>query len=184
MLVYFMGFKKTLASIVLAGALAFCGGKEAKATLINSNSIVKDNIEYYMQTDKSVYNLGEPIEMVYRWKNPNDQPALFKFFRMTPCDFSIEQDSQRIWLGKGFYDYTNGGPVYTLNPLEFKEYNETCPGLNIKGDFQVKGELIGHEYNGTIVGGTTLFVPINIIPEPSTLVLLALGVGMLARRKD
>ena len=33
--------------------------RSAKANLVNSNSIVEDDIEYYMQTDKDVYDLGE-----------------------------------------------------------------------------------------------------------------------------
>ncbi|MCX5637494.1 MAG: hypothetical protein NTX52_07355 [Planctomycetota bacterium] len=33
----------------------------AKATLVNSNSIIEDGIEYYIQTDKSVYELGEGV---------------------------------------------------------------------------------------------------------------------------
>jgi len=59
--------KKSLKSLAYAGlvGLALAGGGEAKGD-VNSNSITQNNIEYYMQTDKSVYDLGENVEMLYR----------------------------------------------------------------------------------------------------------------------
>jgi hypothetical protein len=45
-----------------------CAGM-AGATLVNSNSIVQDDIEYYIQTNKAVYDLGENVEMLYRVTN-------------------------------------------------------------------------------------------------------------------
>jgi len=58
--------KRGLKGIVCAGVigLALAGGvREARATTapFDSNSITKNNIEYYMQTDKSVYDLDENV---------------------------------------------------------------------------------------------------------------------------
>jgi hypothetical protein len=50
----------------------------ANAT-VNSNSIIQDDIEYYIQTDKSVYNLGEDVEMLYRVTNLRSEDVEFYF---------------------------------------------------------------------------------------------------------
>jgi hypothetical protein len=50
----------------------------ASAT-VNSNSIIQDDIEYYIQTDKSVYNLGEDVEMLYRVTNLRSEDVEFYF---------------------------------------------------------------------------------------------------------
>jgi hypothetical protein len=44
-------------------------------TPVNSNLVVKDRIEYYIQTDKSVYHLGEDIQMLYRVTNLTENPV-------------------------------------------------------------------------------------------------------------
>ncbi len=53
--------------------------RSAKANLVNSNSIVEDDIEYYMQTDKDVYDLGENVEMLYRVTNLGSEDVSFTF---------------------------------------------------------------------------------------------------------
>jgi len=68
--------KKGLEKLVCAGmvvlALAGCANATLRTTLVDSNSIVEYGIEYYIQTDKSVYNLGESVEMLYRVTNVTD----------------------------------------------------------------------------------------------------------------
>ena len=56
-------------------ATAFLPVKKAKATPVNSNSTIQDGIEYYMQTDKSVYSLGEDVEILYRVTNLDENPV-------------------------------------------------------------------------------------------------------------
>ncbi len=42
---------------------------QAPANSVNSNSIVKGDIEYYLQTDKAVYEAGETVQKLYRVTN-------------------------------------------------------------------------------------------------------------------
>jgi len=43
----------------LAALLILCITSQTLANSVNSNSIVKDGIEYYVHTDKAVYILGK-----------------------------------------------------------------------------------------------------------------------------
>jgi hypothetical protein len=61
-------FKKTILVVLVLGT-----AQVAKANLVNSNSIIQDGIEYYIQTDKFVYDLGENVEILYRVTNLRDE---------------------------------------------------------------------------------------------------------------
>ncbi len=63
------------AIIVIAAVVAGAGAREARAVPmpVGSNFVVQDGIEYYMQTDKSVYDLGEDVEMSYRVTNQRER---------------------------------------------------------------------------------------------------------------
>ncbi len=71
--------KKNRKKLICAGIVALALTACAKANLIDSNSIVQDDIEYYMQTNKSVYDLGEDVELLYRVTNlGNDESPLIR----------------------------------------------------------------------------------------------------------
>ena len=56
-----LGIIATAVVVPLAGVGYVLFGNASVARAVNSNSIVQDDIEYYMQTDKSVYDLGEDV---------------------------------------------------------------------------------------------------------------------------
>ena len=41
----------------------------------NSNSIIKDGVEYYLKTDKKEYYLGERVKVRYKIRNLNEHPV-------------------------------------------------------------------------------------------------------------
>ncbi|MHC4132435.1 MAG: BsuPI-related putative proteinase inhibitor [Planctomycetota bacterium] len=104
---------------------------EAKAILVNSNSIVVDNIEYYMQTNKTVYNLGENVEMLYRVTNVGTEDVLFWFNDQVQYHFEVKQNVTIIW----FYPKAGlpAGSVFVLQPNEYKEYTESWDMINENG---------------------------------------------------
>ena len=71
----------------------------SRANLVNSNSIVQDDIEYYIQTDKSVYSLGEEVEMLYRITNLGQESITFTLPYNPVWNFWAETSGQCIWTG-------------------------------------------------------------------------------------
>lgn len=77
---------------------------QASANSVNSNSIVKNNIEYYLQTDKAVYEKGEIVQILYRVTNLGSEAVTFRFTCgpvTDRCDFMVEKDGRRIWDNLG-----------------------------------------------------------------------------------
>ncbi|MGB2809960.1 MAG: BsuPI-related putative proteinase inhibitor [Sedimentisphaerales bacterium] len=160
----------------------------AKATLVDSNSsIVVDNIKYYTQTDKYVYDLGESVEMLHRVTNLRDEPLTFVFAYQQQCSFEVWDGETRIWWWPKLISPMMSS--FTLQPGEFKEFLQDWDMMNDNGTwnpiddflvspgiYDVSGQLRGSTSDGIIPESVS--VPIQIIPEPSTLGLL--GTGLMA----
>jgi len=98
---------------------------------VNCNSIVKDGIEYYMQTNKSVYSLGETVEMLYRVTNLRDHEVTFNFNDQVQHYFTVKDNGNLIW------DAPKVGPpagsAFVLQPNGYKEYSETWDMVDNQG---------------------------------------------------
>jgi len=159
----------------------------AKAILVDSNSIIRDGIEYYIQTDKAVYDLGESVEMLYRVTNLRDDDVDF-IFTYGPldntCDWLVDKDELRIWDNLD-RPVTTVFTSFKLNPSESYEYSHTWDMTYKNGDDILPG-------NYTITGvlgypsSHERYVPVSvqteIIPEPATILFLGLGVLLLKMR--
>ena len=154
----------------------------AEATPIDSNAIVQDGIEYYMQTDKSVYDLGEEVEMLYRVTNLGDEDTIVGWVVADPLayyDFRVMQGSSQIWQ----YPYMSvvlGFEPFDLGPYESKEFQTVWNMMNDNGtpslpndDFPVNPgiyDIIGELDLVPSFGGerVPVSVQIEIIPETAT----------------
>ena len=126
-------------------------------SILDSNSIIKDNIKYYMQTDKKIYNLGENVEMLYRVTNLGNDNVDFAFCfgpKDRQCRFTVEKDEEILWD-------TNNLPVtyvityFTLGPFQSRDYvekwdmlivNESKSGYVLvdSGIYNINGWLQGY----------------------------------------
>ena len=64
---------------------------------INSACIVQEGIRSYMQTDKSIYRLGENVEMLFRVRNLTAEELRLGCLRWPALDFWVEKDEETIW---------------------------------------------------------------------------------------
>ncbi|GAF78502.1 unnamed protein product, partial [marine sediment metagenome] len=138
---------------------------------VNSNSIVKDGIEYYMQTDKFIYNLGEEVEMLYRVTNLRDEEVLIGCSRSPEFNLLVQKDEETIWMKvQGWYWFS---PGITLSG---GEYTDLSHGWDMKdgdgnlvepGVYNVVGVMYNEPWNYDNSGSPTVTevaVPITIIP--------------------
>jgi len=171
--------------ILAAFSLALAGGtRQASATLVNSNSVVRDNIEYIMQTDKSVYNLGENVQLLYEVINRGSYSITFHFNDQVQYYFTVKDNGNLIWDAPkvGFPALSS----FTLPPGYFKQYTETWNMRNNQGLFITPGS---YEITGSLdpvflsQADSNRYVPVSVqigvIPEPATVILLGLG-GLFA----
>ena len=165
-------FIKTLEGIVIASSIPLISGckknpveSEPDSTL-NSNSIIKDNIKYYMQTDKSVYNgKDEIVEMLYMVTNLGDENVSFYFSTEIQRQFTVEKNGTLVWNTDT--DKPGMPTSFTLQTNEFKEFNEIwnlkwsyAPRTRVEpGNYQVIGKLIFQRNRSVPVS-----VPIEVIP--------------------
>ena len=160
---------------------------------IVSNSIIVDDIEYYMQVDDSVYNLGEDVEMLYRVTNLSDEEAGFGFPNSPEFNFWVEQDGENIRTAvEGWMTMPTS---FTLLPDESKEYSWIW---DMRDDWeQFGGVLVDpglYDVIGGLDGGTSIStkeyeftevpVSITIVPEPGSLTLFLGGLFVLIRKKN
>jgi len=185
--------KRAIMSVVVFLSLAECSS-EAMATPVNPNSVVVDNIAYYIQTDKAVYNLTENVEMLYRVTNLTENPVDIGEVLKGDCwaNFLItDQADVDIW------QYVREIPpcdweMLHLEPYESKELQITWDMISDNGTFfdhdddypvgpglyNITGELtLSASYERVPVS-----VSIGIIPEPATIFLLAVGAIIEIRR--
>ena len=187
--------KKSLKKLVCAGIVTLALTACAKANLVNPNSVVEDGIEYYMQTDKSVYDLGENVEILYRVTNVSENPVDIGMVLRGGgwCDFFVtDDDNTDIWQWMRVMPPADWEMLH-LEPHEFRERQIIWDMISDNatpfdrsddypvgpGSYNITGELVldgGYER-------VPVSVSIEIIPEPSTLFLLGLGALILRKRK-
>jgi len=109
----------------LAALLILCITSQTLANSVNSNSIVKDGIEYYVHTDKAVYILGEDVEMLYKVTNLRDEDVTFAFSMSPEWNFWVEKDGENIWTAvEAWWMFGTG---FTLASGEYKEFPDYDP---------------------------------------------------------
>ena len=159
--------KKILKKLVCTGIVIIFMTVSAKATHVNSNSIVVDGIEYYMQTDKSVYRLSENVKMLYRLTNLSYSSVTFEFANLQQWSFEVKDGTTTIWRWpKPFFPALSS---FTLYPGDVKGYlkkwdmmNDNTGTIVSPGTYGVIGAL----FYCTSHGYVPVSVQIEIVEGP------------------
>jgi hypothetical protein len=162
---------------------------------IDSNSIVNNGVQYYIQTDKSVYNLGENVNILYRVSNLTNDNIYLGDVAQDPLayyDFRVTQNDNQIWR----YWYFTPVPEdidFRLAPYESREFQTTWNMMNDNGTFWRTDDFLVSPGAYNVLGEVALWpktnripvsVSINIVPEPSSLLLMGtVLVGLLSRSR-
>ena len=148
---------------------------------IVSNSLIVDDIECYMQADDSIYDLGEDVEMLYRITNLREEQVTFSFTNSPEWNFWAEKDEENIW--RAVNGWWTAPTAFTLTSNESKEFpyvwdmRDNEDHLITPGVYDVIGGL---DADMGVYDYTRVSVPIAVVPEPATVLLLGLG-GLLLR---
>jgi hypothetical protein len=169
--------------IIAIGLLAIVLGtvQLAKATLVNSNYIIQDDIEYYIQTDKSIYNLGENVEMLFRVTNLTDEEVHISCNRSGVFNLLVEKNNESVWAAAHWFTWDT--PTVILSAGESKGVSHIWDMIDDNGNLVDPGiyDVVGVMYNGY----TEVAVPITVIPEPASLLLLGAGFfGLILKRRQ
>jgi hypothetical protein len=184
--------KKILKKLVCAGISILFITISAKAVLVDSNSIIEDGIEYYIQTDKSVYSLGENVEMLFRVTNLRDDEVRIGCSQSPEFNLFVRKDGESIWaLIHGFKAYSPGVELLADESKGLTHSWDTSDddGVVVEpGLYTVVGVMYNQTWNYYNNRGYTITevgVPITIIPEPCSLVLLGAGLmSLLVCKKE
>ncbi len=158
--------------VMVMGVLLSCGGLAQAA--VNSNSKILDGIEYYVQTDKSAYELGESVEMLYKITNLNDYSITVSANAVPPWNFSVEKDGVKVWQAVNAWLFV--AVFFTLAPDESIEFPGNQPfAWNMHDSSDTMVGIGSYDVSGWLYGNravSNISVPIEIIPEPTTISFL------------
>ena len=179
---------RLLLAVVCLITLAVCTAY-ARADTINSNSIVQIfpnesegvdvPVEFYIQTDKPIYQLGESVNILYRVSNLGSTGVAIEIHLLArDLDIWVRQDGNTLWKALG---YVPPGNVYDPNlvifpPGETLELEWTWDmtdsydnpvGTGHYDIFGMFGSWTLHDGATVYEHGIEVSVPITIVPEPA-----------------
>jgi hypothetical protein len=156
----------------------------------NSNSIIQDGIEYYTQTDKAIYDLGENVEMLFRVTNLRDEDVLIGCSRSGEFNFLVEKNDDSILAAAHWFAWFSPGielsPGGSKNIPYIWDMIDDNNNLVATGIYDVIGVMYNEPWNYNNHGNpytTEVSVPITIVPEPSSMALFMSCLYMLIKRR-
>jgi hypothetical protein len=170
--------------IVLIAAVSFVNAA------IVSNSLVVDDIEYYIETNDSMYDLGENVEMLFRVTNLRNQDVDILCSRDPEMNFLIQQNGETVWsLMETWFWYSPGVEILAgeSEELIYIWDKKDSSGIPLgAGVYDVFGVIYNEPWNDLNYGTytpTEVGVEVTIIPEPCSILILGLG-GLLLRKRS
>ena len=161
--------------------------------------MVQDGIEYYIETNKPVYDLGEDVEILYRITNQTDEEwtvrGVGRIFDVV-VESTEEEGFREVWSRYWTSPVMAPGPVLLrLQPNESSGMRVTWdqmdyqltrnPGDDIEvgpGTYRVLG-VLDLTPGVADLPYSSVGIDITVIPEPGSLWLFSLAL-LLARRRN
>jgi len=168
------------------------------ATPVNWNTVEIDDIEYYIQTDKSIYSLSENVEILFRVTNLRDEEWTFNY--MPPVlDVLVAAKeggvSDTVWFWSWDGTWPAGPKVYSLGPDESVDLNVVWTQIDLNDSWEIEDDIhvspgtyeiagrIGSSFFDDVVGDAPVALEVTIIPEPSSLAIFIVGLSVLVKKK-
>ena len=184
--------KKRLKTLIFAGISILFITASAKATFVDANA-VDEGLEFYIRIDKGVYNVEENIEMLCRVTNVGD--GIFNVAELGIYSIRLELTRPEgdtlfsPYFGPPFGPMPPGLPdIITLNPGEYieRQYDITSRRWGTDGEwveepftslgqYSISSKYLTFIYPGEPASLKPDALDFIIIPEPATVLLLALG---------
>jgi len=117
--------KRAIFFLVLASfVLGACAGSRTPGP--NAATIVGNGVEYYLETDKSSYSLGESVQIRYRITNKTDEVK--ELGSVPNCEYCVQQfhiksSGKEVWRSCRVIPPC-GMKMFRLNPNESWEYSD------------------------------------------------------------
>ena len=130
-----------------------------------------DDLEYSIETDKTVYQLGETVYVTHTITNPLDVPVSIELSQEPGFNLWVMQGNTEIWAAYRVFAQVIGSQGFA--PGEILELNYTWDMTDYDDNLVLWGEyeLVGVIYGG----GRDVSTNITIVPEPTTIMLLVFG---------
>jgi hypothetical protein len=185
-----MKTKKRLKTMMVVMVVGIFGISESLRAAI-SNSVIEDNIEYYIEVEKSVYDLGEDVEFLYRITNLRDEEwRVITYYPIVDVvvDEKDGEDFNEIWNWSWSQVYPMGPTVFTLGSQESMELNASWPQINLHGSVEIEDhtQVLAGSYRLSgicYISDVSIPVDIDIVPEPGSVTLFIMGISVLMRSK-
>jgi hypothetical protein len=173
---------KVMISIVIILAVAITANAE-----ITSNSMVIDDIEYYIQADNSIYALGQDVEILHRITNLGEEE--WSIMTLVPSmriivEEKVGEDFNPIWPWD-WNIYPTRLNYFILQPEESAQISAVWPQIDQKGTGDISDDVqvsLGtYRLSGVFTSYSwppiddDISLSITIVPEPATICLVAAG---------
>ncbi len=185
----FLGSRKSL--VIAGGVLLTLGliGSRAKAEIVLPDPNNCPNLEYTIETDKAIYQLGEQVHIVQEYSNLSDDAVTFIFYQSPGFDMWVLKGADVIWHQVKGWQNDIAHPTLSAGESFRSEYSWGMVDDNgnpvAPGEYEVLGVMVGGP-DPAMAGCEYPAAPsttITIIPEPTTLVSLLVGLGLTSMRK-
>ncbi len=160
-----------LGGLIVLGVLAGA----AQAEIIVPTSM--NDMGYFIQADKDVYDLGETVNIFHGVTNPMDASYTFQTTQSPGFFLRVKQEGNIVWERQAFKQVFWG---LTLLPEETYAQEHSWDMLDDSENLVEPGE---YELVGMVGGYESASTYITIIPEPASMLILLAGGSLIFRRR-
>jgi len=175
-------------SILVAGVLIASAGLETKANALTPAPHSEDSLQpmafldSFIETDKTVYSLGQQVHVVHRVESNLDEPWTLWPVRDPWWNLHVfDEGGSEVWTR--FRAFLHYAPPLVFAPGEWVEYEYTWDLTDLEGNPVAPGryELAALISQGP---GSRTWITVAPAPEPGALLLMLAGFTWpLARRR-